>query len=80
MIECQKWNVAPEGNNLKHNECDLLLLELVTRTEILKTEPDVIHRLEAMAQDDGDLNDHPLDSAATPHRPALGSPRHEVRW
>ena len=74
MIECQKWNVAPEGNNLKPNECDLLLLELGTRTEILKTEPDVIHRLEAMAQDDGDLNDHALDERCDASSPSPWKP------
>ena len=43
---------APEENNLEPFECELLLSELETWTEILKAEPDVIHRLEALAQGD----------------------------
>ena len=43
---------APEENNLEPFECDRLLSELENWTDILKAEPEVIHRLEALAEHD----------------------------
>ena len=65
---------APEGNNLEPFECDRLLSELENWTDILKAEPEVIHRLESLAQDDDGLGDEAADVQTQASPPDLPEP------
>ena len=60
-------NGAPERNNLELFACDQILTELEEWTSILRTEPEVIHRLAAFAQAaEGDVEQH---DAVSPNLP-----------
>jgi hypothetical protein len=51
---------APQGNKLEPSDCASILEELESWTEILKAEPEVIHRLAVFAEaseDDAGLAD-----------------------
>ena len=52
------YHGAPERNNLEPSECERVLEELENWTEVLKSEPEVIHRLAKFARAaDGELED-----------------------
>lgn len=53
---------APEGNNLEPFSAPELLQELENWTEVLKSEPEVIHRLAAFAEASNGQPDLPSDA------------------
>ena len=67
-----RWTIfgAPERNNLEPFDSDQLLLELENWADILKAEPEVIHRLAVLAEtQDEDVGDAPI---VAPSPPELG--------
>ena len=63
-------NGAPERNNLEPFDSDQLLSELENWADILKAEPEVIHRLAVLAEtQDEDIGDAPI---VVPSPPELG--------
>ena len=65
---------APEGNNLEPFECAALLSELETWTEILKADPEVIHKLEALALGDNSACEDASDAEVQVSQPDLPDP------
>ncbi|QBF32310.1 hypothetical protein CFI11_13935 [Thalassococcus sp. S3] len=63
-------NGAPEGNNLEPADADLLLSELEAWSDILKSEPEVIHRLAEM-QRASDESDRLASDASAPDLPGM---------
>ncbi|MEP5732341.1 MAG: hypothetical protein ABJL67_23575 [Sulfitobacter sp.] len=62
-----KLNGAPEENNLEPFDTDLLLQNLEDWAEVLKGEPEVIHRLEALKTETDDAEGECLsDPTLTP--------------
>ncbi|MGJ8530375.1 hypothetical protein [Maritalea sp.] len=49
LLQYSNKNGAPDGNNLEPFSAPELLEELENWTEVLKAEPEVIHRLSAFA-------------------------------
>lgn len=63
----RKLNGAPEGTNLEPSECVGLLSELESWSEVLKAEPDVIHRLAVLR----DGEDYVLEQSDDPQSDPL---------
>lgn len=61
--EIHEINGAEDGNNLEPFSAPLLLEELENWAEILKSEPEVIHRLAAFAAVAADVGDDRDDSS-----------------